>query len=406
MQGAAQAGDHAVGKEVTQSLNEAGVDRTWETILEDSLPTLGLTRTDIPTAWETAPPNPRTAAPSVYLDHKDWINLAKARVGHPGGEAYRNIYSSLCDLSAAGEIRVVLSASSYMELHRTVPTDRQKTDLAATMGQISHFNTIAPRSVLLEAQVDASLHRHFGRPMFPRKPRVFGRGFHFAFRGTEAALRLSPEGADLLTLRLGEDGFGSWLFQTAEVSEYLVLRGARAQDIPLIPGYVIDPIIEMEAARVRRETELALMLAADPTMKCRLDDLVVARELVHELVTELPRLLGHAGMSLETFFLKPKEWITTFMTGVPSFAVQMALRQKNYANASREWKINDIRDLDHLSTAVVYCDVVVTEKHAASILRNAGLDSRFKTTILKDLRSLAATLSTVGTLPKDPAKIH
>ena len=49
-----------------------------------------------------------------------------------------------------------------------------------------------------------------------------------------------------------------------------------------------------------------------------------------------------------------------------------------------------------LSVAVVHCDVVVTERHVASLLREAGLDRRHDTRVLTDLAELAPVLVAAG----------
>jgi hypothetical protein len=54
--------------------------------------------------------------------------------------------------------------------------------------------------------------------------------------------------------------------------------------------------------------------------------------------------------------------------------------------------VNDLRDSQHLMLAVQYCDVVVTDRHAASVLKQAHLDERLGTDILSDLTQLPDVL--------------
>lgn len=56
------------------------------------------------------------------------------------------------------------------------------------------------------------------------------------------------------------------------------------------------------------------------------------------------------------------------------------------------WSANDLRDLQALSAAMVYADVVVTEKSWTALAQRAGLDERFGTTIVKDLNDLVSIL--------------
>jgi hypothetical protein len=103
-------------------------------------------------------------------------------------------------------------------------------------------------------------------------------------------------------------------------------------------------------------------------------------------------MLARAGMSVESFLWRGKEWITTFLNDLPSIATTMALRRQLFANASRPWTVNDIRDIDLMSRAVPYCDVVVTERHTCAVVRKYGLDGRFGTTMLRSLLELPEAL--------------
>jgi hypothetical protein len=120
--------------------------------------------------------------------------------------------------------------------------------------------------------------------------------------------------------------------------------------------------------RLDRELELAEQLRQDPSARRRLDDIVTARE-VYGLSPRLPELMGRAGMTVDSFIRKGKEWMTEFLDDLPTIAVQKQIRRQIFANGSRPWKVNDIRDLDALSVAVPCCDVVVGDKEAINALK-------------------------------------
>ena len=44
-------------------------------------------------------------------------------------------------------------------------------------------------------------------------------------------------------------------------------------------------------------------------------------------------------------------------------------------NASRDWSVNDMRDIDHMGIAVPYCDLVLTERHNTAVLRQVTDDA-------------------------------
>jgi hypothetical protein len=56
------------------------------------------------------------------------------------------------------------------------------------------------------------------------------------------------------------------------------------------------------------------------------------------------------------------------------------------------WTANDIYDIDAMSLAVPYCDVVVPDKAFYHVLNSAGLGERMHTALLRNLVDLPNTL--------------
>lgn len=64
-------------------------------------------------------------------------------------------------------------------------------------------------------------------------------------------------------------------------------------------------------------------------------------------------------------------------------AVIEALGKANHtAAADRPWRPNDIHDIDALSVAIPYCDIVVTERHFHPQVSKTALAGRFNTMML------------------------
>lgn len=78
---------------------------------------------------------------------------------------------------------------------------------------------------------------------------------------------------------------------------------------------------------------------------------------------------------------------------MPTVAVVEALAKANHkAAADRPWKPNDIHDIDALSVAIPYCDIVVTERHFYTQVSKTTLAERFNTVILRRLEDLPAAI--------------
>jgi hypothetical protein len=59
---------------------------------------------------------------------------------------------------------------------------------------------------------------------------------------------------------------------------------------------------------------------------------------------------------------------------------------------------NDIRDLDWLSVAVPYSNIVVSEQYWGRKIQTAGLASKYGTVIVTNLQDLPSQLSAMGCL--------
>jgi hypothetical protein len=197
-----------------------------------------------PTVAVPAARPPQDGCRSVFLDLKDWINLAKARAGRADGEPFEPIYRRLVALTANGELVVPLSSAIYMEPQHAVRSPRQRADVADVMSEVSRFWSLAPWSNLLPCEVDASLHARRGRPAFPQKPVVFGVGFGFALMGQELTGEITgpPEGRAALVERLGvEEGFAELVRRFNEIANYVMLRGPTDDELVTLGDYGYHP---------------------------------------------------------------------------------------------------------------------------------------------------------------------
>lgn len=350
----------------------------------NSVPTLRL-----PAARPTA----RSIA--VHLDLKDWIDLSRARLQRPDGAQFQKAYNFLLNNVASGAVRVLLSGALYMEVALSISNARQRTHLADVMSEISRFNTLNARHVLLEVEIEQALHSRLGRPAFPSTVCPFGRGGFFPFTGKHHVVTLDDGGSGITEKLLQKDPLNTlWaLVYSNEAMEWALLRGPGGE---LSVPWKLDKLREMDDERLQLDREFAQMLQEDAKLRRNRRQVVLLRELYNELGPEFIRVLRKANMSIESFLWKGLDWINSFLDALPIIVIQSTLRDKNHANASRPWKPNDLRDFEQLSVAVPYCDVVVTEKHSAAILRDAGLDVRYGTRILNNVRELPDVLHSLS----------
>ncbi len=321
----------------------------------------------------------------VYLDLKDCVALAKARLGRPQYLQDELAYQALQTATASGQVIVPLSATTYQELSR-ITSLRQRTDLTNVIAEISGFVTITGRSVAMKHQVLTALTVRFGGPE-PAPVRPLGIGIQFA-TGDQRRLVLrgrddGPPNVPGALVREIEDSSRALL-------EYMMARGPEPGDLPQLRAYGYRPeaVEQVEEDRLRREKQLAAMLRDSTTSRDRLGDLVHARYLFWELRDQLRAGLDQCGIDIDDFFANGKGWLRAFLDDIPSAAITMTLTEKGFRNADKAWKGNDLRDADAMSAAIPYCDVVLTDKYAAAQLARSPAVTRLGTLVLARLRDL------------------
>ena len=330
---------------------------------------------------------------SVYLDLNHWISLAKARVGRPDGARFNPCLDLLVAAVGSGKVIVPLGLTHYMEV-ANITDVRQRADIANVMAVLSGFTTLAARKHRLRCEVAQALHQRLGRPLFPERLNPFGCGLAFALGVKDGpAGRVRSVGNAPATM---SEPFRAELeFRLNQAAEYLLLRGPAPEDLAAMPEYDLRAVQALAEARAAHEQALFELLQTDPADKRRLGDIAHARGLYWELGPQLPELLAPAGLSVESFFYKGKEWITSFLEAVPALAVRTTLVMQTNRNGSRAWTRNDIYDIDALEAAVPYCDVVVTERYAAEVTNRSGLADRFSTKVIRRLDDLGPILQSL-----------
>ncbi len=84
--------------------------------------------------------------------------------------------------------------------------------------------------------------------------------------------------------------------------------------------------------------------------------------------------------------------LLAFVDDLPTRYVTNVMRSAKHRETQQKWEPNDFVDIVALPVAVVYCDVVVTEKQWANRLRQGKVDQRYSTVLLNDVADLVGVL--------------
>jgi hypothetical protein len=250
----------------------------------------GAERTDVPYAWPSLL-RPEGRARIAYLDLNHWINLAKASAGHPDGRRHRNSLDALRGLHRFGEVLLPLSATHYMEMTR-IKSGRQRHDVASVMEELSGFDCLMNRTVVIRLELEAAFDELLGTQgrVFEAIP-LIGNGALQAL-GMRGGLRVKDAaGVDVterarLELKGGPRAFDAWRRQAERKLNWSMLAGPTEQEEPELRSEGWDPekATAVSHERAKQEEEQSARLSEDDRWRRgRLRDVVGARYLALEV---------------------------------------------------------------------------------------------------------------------------
>ncbi len=320
----------------------------------------------------------------IYLDLNHWISLAKAGSGHRHGDQFLSVLESCRQAKQRGSASFPLSAAHYMEMTK-IKDPRQRNDLATVMEELSGFSALLSRAIVVRLEMEAAADQILGTSN-PRPERIPLVGFGFSWAlGFPFSLVLSGE-HDKLEI--------DQILDHAKVSfERGMLAGPSDEDLPDLRrgGWNPEATFKVMEARAIQEQEQSSRLDLETKWRRgRLRDIVSVRELAIEHWEELQSFVADRGNART--LMEDRRTARRFVGSMPSWVVATELKTSAHRNPNTRWDANTIFDIDALSLAVPYCQVVVTEKHAHATLTRAKLDKRMSTVLLRRLEDLVGHL--------------
>ena len=102
--------------------------------------------------------------------------------------------------------------------------------------------------------------------------------------------------------------------------------------------------------------------------------------------------MKRAGIWWEDILALEADGATELMLDLPTRAASLELMWRQHDNTETTWTPNDMNDIGYLSTAIAYCDIVVTERKWTHMLNQSGVARRSGTTVISDLADLTELL--------------
>lgn len=341
-----------------------------------------------------------TPTPAVYLDQWVWVRFARV----VGGKPHELGDAAVLDAVVAAAQRGVLfplSTTHYEETLR-IRDPRQRQDLMTVMAPVSQMYTLRSQGDLVRHQLLAAMHDAIGRPTFrPPRPRVFGRGFTWAFSGVDSQMRVvGPDDS----ARFADT---AWLRHATQYFEAQMLRGPTDEEIPELSanGYLDLRSLESRSGnRLAWEELFAKQLAGHSPKPSRLElrAWLLGRELTHEYSENLTRTLMEYRLTFASLVggahgSQARQRAVEFAERVPTLRISAEMKLEMFRNPSRRWTQNMVRDIDAISLALPYCRAVVGDRDAMNLLRRSHAPVRYGSLAVHELAELPEVLAQIKT---------
>lgn len=330
----------------------------------------------------------------VYLDLNHWIGLAQAAKGHRDGFRYVDALAACRAALAHDRAIFPLSGVHYMEVSKIGRRER-RSDLAAMMIELSRFNTLIGRAKLLDIEREAAIDAVALPRAFKPEPWPYIAWGVMHCLGRTGAFKLEgpPE-----TMEQIPDDFVKRVEAIAQLRfEYMSLAGeqndternelARRGWEPAGSAKVAEERAQVERDQVKRLNEDE----SEHYRRKRLHDVVYAREIVTELEALNKSL--ESRPPLTKTLLTSKEQFDAMLALMPSLTVTIELKVGYHRNPQTKWTSNAIFDIDAMSVAVPYCDIVVSDNQVRSTLQQAKLHETMGTVIISSPDQLVEVLT-------------
>jgi hypothetical protein len=328
---------------------------------------------------------------TVYLDQKDWIALLKAAVGKPERPTHTDVLTLLRAAVETGRVSLPLSHVHYQETSHRKPFAK-RTQLAALMAELSRLHTIAPFNRLARDEMRyfiATNAAQFDRSTAiasPPPPIPFGRGGDHAFGSPIIAEGLETLKVKFRPLAAGVD---EAVDSMRDVLELGLLTGHPDHDTGPAPA---DRLRNLQADEAHRREERRQARLQHGATKGGLSYRTRYATAYYEKQDDILEAFADVGITKMPGNALAINW---FVENISTLYCDYELSRLKEEATGRPWTENDVRDVWTLCAAIVYADVVVTEKQWAR-LANRELAGRYRTVVVSDVAQLIDLILAVG----------
>ena len=318
----------------------------------------------------------------VYLDQNKWIELGRIACGRSHSEELQGV---LDFARGARDMRLAcfpLSTGHYMETQKQ-RNPQKRLDLATFMRELSGGKTMLNPTAILEYEIEQALFRRFpGRVRAERIQRLelLGDGISHALGLGQFTLELSRAAVERATPAVRSK---------LECAAYTLIEEALLSFINPITRHPFRPP-DLSAPDKAFKEHLDIWPDAIRGKDCVTAETMLYAGTLRDIWESVSQILARHGISLDDFAALGEQGWREFLNALPTRRVDMHLHRQWAKNRSLPTKSSDLNDWIYLGSAVMHCDVVVTERQFADLIKRDGFQCRAE--VLTDLPALPRVL--------------
>lgn len=311
----------------------------------------------------------------VYLGQNAWIELSKVREGRKSS-CDKKLLETIMQASNNGTAFFPISLIHLSEITNTARAEWRK-ELLSIMLEISHYYTFTPYwNKLRELEIKNLVLNELGLPLIDVRSSLVGKGFSNLMGATPTVKseKISPEILKEINQKLLHALNDPEIFLTLA---HKVYKDSKREMVATVQEFetLRKELSQFEDNQYRRKAFLWRNIIA--TILPKLNSFLAEMNLpltVGQRIVE--KLLG-------------KYDADDFLSKIPTALCEFTLMFQRDQQSSRAIRVNDLYDIWHLTLAIPYCDIVVTEeKMWITIAKNAKLDKICNTVILSSIHDL------------------
>jgi hypothetical protein len=312
----------------------------------------------------------------LYLDSRDWINLARISNGKEKDPVLINVYEKIRKLSNASKVIVPFSMFHLEDVMKN-SNQKQREELIDFIISISNGYVMKPFREYFKKEIENAIFNHLGaNPIHDVKSQIIGQGI--AYLAGQEYFITSPDSKIQKFLDEKNDELRN-LANSIETMKKLL----KQEDFS---SFIKNGRKEYVKLASILENKRQLRLKLDKTLRYKEG---IVDYFFNIVIPQMAEILLNNKIKKDAISFKTKEDIELFLERMPSINSFYRLSfARDEESPERKIQPNDLLDISHLAGAVPYCDIVVMEKMFASLCRKVKIDKKYGCIVLDQLRDL------------------